>query len=203
MAGRRLTAYYVVLVAAVAVVATLVLSVGTDTDPQPAIAGGYDVSAGQACLGPQFDLRQSGQFVTMQRADGSTAGKLRFQDDELTGDVSCLEGGTEALAAEHGDGAFTGTVGDEELQAEFARDPPDPGAQKPAPPGNINGEYKLVPRSTCLGGRADDPPRPSSRPPTASTASSSTTRARSPAPPPAPTAARPRSPGWPPTASSR
>ncbi len=92
MAGRRLTAYYVVLLAAVAVVTTFVLSAGTDTDPQPAIAGGYDVTAGQACLGPQFDLRQSGQFVSMQRADGSTTGKLRFQDGRLTGDVSCLTG---------------------------------------------------------------------------------------------------------------
>ena len=63
MAGRRLTAYYVVLVIAVAAVATLVLSAGAEEEPEPAIAGGYDVTQGQACLGEQFDLRQSGQFV--------------------------------------------------------------------------------------------------------------------------------------------
>ena len=80
MAGRRLTAYYVVLVIAVAVVATLVLSAGSEEEPQPAIAGGYDVTQGQACLGEQIDLRQSGQFVGLRRADGSGAGKLRFKE---------------------------------------------------------------------------------------------------------------------------
>ena len=80
MAGRRLTAYYVVLVIAVAVVATLVLSAGAKEEPEPAIAGGYDVTQGQACLGEQIDLRQSGQFVGLRRADGSEAGKLRFKD---------------------------------------------------------------------------------------------------------------------------
>ena len=155
MAGRRLTAYYIVLLAAVAVVATYVLSVGAETEPQTAIAGGYDVSPGEACLGEQVDLRQSGQFVSMQRADGSTVGKLRFENDRLTGDVSCLEGGKQPLEAEHSGQRFVGTVGDEELQLDFARDPPDPGAQKPAPPGNIRGDYKFVPRSACLGGKGE------------------------------------------------
>ncbi len=155
MAGRRLTAYYIVLLAAVAVVATYVLSVGAETEPQTAIAGGYDVSPGEACLGDQVDLRQSGQFVSMQRADGSTVGKLRFENDRLTGDVSCLEGGKQPLEAEHSGQRFVGTVGDEELQLDFARDPPDPGAQKPAPPGNIRGDYKFVPRSACLGGKGE------------------------------------------------
>ena len=69
MAGRRLTAYYVVLAAAVAVVATLVLTAGSKEEPQNSIVGGYDVSQGQACLGEQVDVRQSGQFVSLLRTD--------------------------------------------------------------------------------------------------------------------------------------
>ena len=69
MAGRRLTLYYVALLIAVAVVATIVLSAGASEEAEPAIAGGYDVSQGNACLGDTFDLRQSGQFVSVQRAD--------------------------------------------------------------------------------------------------------------------------------------
>ena len=126
MAGRRLTAYYIVLLAAVAVVATYVLSVGAETEPQPAIAGGYDVSPGEACLGDQVDLRQSGQFVSMQRADGSTVGKLRFENDRLTGDVSCLEGGTQPLEAEHSGQRFVGTVGDERAAARLRPRPAGP-----------------------------------------------------------------------------
>ncbi len=153
MHGRNLTAYYVVLLAAVAVVATLVLSAGSDKHPQPSIAGGYDVSAGQACLGQTVDLRQSGQFVSLNRADGSSAGKLRFKTPRLTGDVTCAAGGTRPLRAAVVKGTMAGTVGAAPLKAVFARDPPDPGAQKPAPPTSIAGDYKYIPRSACLGGK--------------------------------------------------
>src|SRR5215210_6642388 len=155
MAGRRLTAYYVVLVAAVAVVAAVVLSSGESERAQPAIAGGYDVAQGQACLGEQVDVRQSGQFISLQRADGSGAGKLRFEDGRLTGDVSCAAGGSQPLRATVRGGAVQGTIGREPLKAEFAREPPDPGAQKPQPPASVTGEYKLVPRSACLGGKIE------------------------------------------------
>jgi Kef-type K+ transport system membrane component KefB len=155
MAGRRLTAYYVVLVIAVAVVATLVLSAGAKEKAQPSIAGGYDVSQGQACLGDQIDLRQSGQFASVQRADGSTAGKLRFKAGRLTGEASCLKGGRRPLRATVRGGAIVGTLGAQPLKGDFAREPPDPGAQKPSPPGSVAGEYKLVPRSACLGGKIE------------------------------------------------
>jgi Kef-type K+ transport system membrane component KefB len=155
MAGRRLTIFYVVLIAAVAVVATLVLTAGASEEAEPPIAGGYDVSKGNECLGDAFDLRQSGQFVSLQRADGSGAGKLRFENGKLMGDVSCLKGGKQPFDGTVDDGAVAGTVGDADLAAEFAREPPDPGAQKPAPPGAIAGEYKLVPRSACLGGKIE------------------------------------------------
>ena len=153
MHGRRLTAYYVVLIAAVAVVVTLVLSIGSDKHAQPGIAGGYDVSAGQACLGEQVQVTQSGQFVGLEHADGSGAGKLRFKTPRLTGDATCAKGGTRPLNALVHKGTIAGTVGREPLKAVFARDPPDPGAPKPSPPTSIAGDYKYVPRSACLGGK--------------------------------------------------
>jgi Kef-type K+ transport system membrane component KefB len=152
MAGRRLTVYYTVLVVAVAVVVTLVLSAGVKEKAQPAIAGGYDVSQGQSCLGDQIDLRQSGQFVSVLRADGSGAGKLRFKAGQLTGPVSCAAGGSRPLRAIVAKGALAGRLGAAPVKADFAREPPDPGAQKPSPPGSVKGRYKLVPRSACLGG---------------------------------------------------
>src|SRR5215210_6525348 len=155
MAGRRLTAYYVVLIVAVAAVAALVLSAGSKEKAEPTIAGGYDVTQGQACLGDQVDFRQSGQFASVQRADGSGAGKLRFEDGRLTGEVTCAAGGAQPLRATVRGGAVQGTVGRDPLKAEFAREPPDPGAQKPQPPGSVEGEYKLVPRSACLGGKIE------------------------------------------------
>jgi len=155
MVGRRLTIYYLVLVVAVAAVATLVLAAGAKEDPEPAIAGGYDVTQGQVCLGDQVDLRQSGQFVGLRRTDGSGAGKLRFENGRLTGEATCLDGDKQPLRATVRDGVVEGTLGDEPLKADFAREPPDAGAQKPSPPGSIEGEYKLVPRSACLGGKVE------------------------------------------------
>ena len=155
MARGRLTVYYVVLVVAVAAVATLVLAAGAEEKPQPSIAGGYDVSQGQACLGDQIDIRQSGQLVSVQRADGSGAGKLRFKEGRLTGEVSCLKGGHQPLQATVRSGVIDGTLGEQPLKAAFAREPPDPGAQKPSPPASVEGEYKLVPRSACLGGKIE------------------------------------------------
>src|SRR3954469_16186970 len=109
MAGRPLTAYYVVLLAAVAIVAVVVISAGEKEKAQPGIAGGYDVSQGQACLGDQVDLRQSGQFVTLHRADGSSAGKLRFHQPRLTGDASCATGAARPVRATVRNGALQGS----------------------------------------------------------------------------------------------
>jgi len=155
MAGRRLTIYYVVLAAVVALGAVVVFSLGADAKPQPAIAGGYDVAQGADCLGEQVDVRQSGEFVSFQRADGSKAGKLRFKAPRLTGDVSCANGEGRTLEATVRGTRITGTLGDEPLEATFAREPADAGAQKPKAPGAIDGEYRLIPRSACLGGKIE------------------------------------------------
>src|SRR5215217_802297 len=155
MAGRRLTPYYAVLVAAVSIVTLIVLSIGQDTEPQRAIAGGYAVAQGQSCLGTQIQLNQSGQFVSLDREDGSRAGKLRFRDGSLTGDVTCTNGASRSLRARVRGGTIAGRVGREPVRAAFVRDPPDPSSQKPTPPPAIDGDYKFVPRSVCLGGTAE------------------------------------------------
>ena len=49
--NRRLTIFYVLLAAAVAVVAIVVIDAGKDKHAQPAIAGGYDLAGPNPCLG--------------------------------------------------------------------------------------------------------------------------------------------------------
>jgi Kef-type K+ transport system membrane component KefB len=151
---RRLTIFYVVLAAATAIVAAVVITAGEDRTPQPAIAGGYDVTGAAAkCLGPQFDVQQSGQYVNLTNAKETVGGKLTFKDGKLTGDVDCVEGGGQAIDAKVADGVVAGTLGATPVKAELKRDPPDPGAQKPRAPASIAGIYKVSPRSGCLGGK--------------------------------------------------
>ena len=96
----------------------LVLAEGEDREPQPAIAGGYDVIGANACLGAKFDVKQSGQFVNFDNAKGTLGGKLEFDEGELTGDVDCIERRrrwrSTPVAA---DGEINGTLGGEEFEA--------------------------------------------------------------------------------------
>ena len=151
----RLITFYAVLAVATAVVAAIVIAAGQDRKAQPPIAGGYDVAGQNACLGPQFDVKQSGQFVNLDNAKGTIGGKLRFDKGKLTGDVDCLEGGKQALDATVADGFIRGTLGDAKLEAEQKRDALDPGAQKPRAASNLAGPYKITPRSGCLGGKVE------------------------------------------------
>ena len=61
----RVAAYYVGLILLTTAVLVAVLIAGRSKHGQPSLAGGYDVSAGAACLGPKADLTQSGQFVAI------------------------------------------------------------------------------------------------------------------------------------------
>ena len=122
--------------------------------PQPAIAGGYDIQGENACLGPKFDVKQSGQFVNLDNAKGTLGGKLEFEDGELTGDVDCVEGGEQELDARAADGAIAGTLGGEEFEALLKREVPPAGTPKPRAPDSIEAEnYKITPRSPCLGSK--------------------------------------------------
>src|SRR3984885_73620 len=118
---RLLTFYGIVAVIAVAVV-IFVVDKGGSEKAQPAIAGGYAVSAASPCIGPvpkaaggvplpstapaqaaaagpSFNVLQSGQFVNFTNNQGTLGGKLRLSETtlpgnahRLTGNVSCVNG---------------------------------------------------------------------------------------------------------------
>ena len=121
---RRLIVFYAVLALITAAVAIVVIGAGEDKKGQPSIAGGYDATEANDCLGPaptptegpplpptappqaqvegpSFDVKQSGQFVNLSNTQGTLGGKLRLEaaDDaegprRLYGDVSCVNGET-------------------------------------------------------------------------------------------------------------
>ena len=152
--ARRLIVYYAILAAVTVVVVVVVFAAGSDEKTQPAIAGGYDVAPPAArCTGLQMDVTQSGEFVGLRRPDGTVLSKARLRDGRLKGDVQCVGGGERALVATVAvKGILAGRLGGVPLRAELKRDPPPPGALRPRPPPSIAGEYKLTPRSDCLGG---------------------------------------------------
>jgi len=154
MSSKRLPIYYTVLTLVAGSLAVLAIVVGSGRDAQPAIAGPYEVADGpaRACLGSTFDIRQSGQFVAIEGGDAGASGNLRFQEGRITGDVSCVEGGTRALDLRVEDEQLRGRVAGTPVEAERTGEAPEPGAQEPRVPGAISGEYAVAPRSECLGG---------------------------------------------------
>jgi Kef-type K+ transport system membrane component KefB/nucleotide-binding universal stress UspA family protein len=131
------------------VVVFLVIA-GGDAHTQPGIAGGYDVQGSDACTGQRFDVKQSGQFVTISGA-GGVGGKLRLQDGHVTGDVTCVGGATAPLDLQVAAGRLQGKVAGRALVADLRRDPPAPGSRARIPSA-IDGDYKVSPRSDCIGG---------------------------------------------------
>ncbi len=153
---KRLTAYYLVLAAVTIAVAVVVFTAGGDTRAAAPIAGGYDVAAGAECLGPQVDIRQSGQFLDLRGGDGVALGRARLVDGRISGDIRCRGGGgEERIEATLGERQITGQVAERPLRADFKREPPEPGQQRPRPPKSVEGEYGLVPRAECLGSEVE------------------------------------------------
>jgi len=147
---RRLAIFYLTLVAILAGVVAYVVTEGADKQSQPPIAGGYDASAAGSCLGKQFDVKQSGQFIGI-KGDSDAGGQLRLEDGRVTGDVTCIDGSSAPLALQVGDDTLKGTVDGQALTADKKRDAPDAGTRVLIPSA-IDGEYRLSPRSECLGG---------------------------------------------------
>jgi Kef-type K+ transport system membrane component KefB len=145
--------YYTVLALLTAAVAAIVISAGHDEKAQPSIAGGYDTRAPVACLGPSFDVKQSGQFVNVTNNQSTLGGRLRLRDGRrLTGHVDCVNGKSAHFSGTANGGVIAGTLRGQHVAAVLNRDPPEPGTPKPRAPGNIAGTYKLSPRSACFGG---------------------------------------------------
>ena len=145
---RKLVIFYLALVALLCAVTAYV--VASDHDNQPPIAGGYDVREARSCFGDAFDVKQSGQFVEISAPSGA-GGDLRLRDDRVTGEVTCAGGGRRPIELRVSAGALTGTVGGRPLRAVLAREPPAPGARLRIPAA-IDGDYKVAPRSECIGG---------------------------------------------------
>jgi Kef-type K+ transport system membrane component KefB len=149
---RRIAIHYTVLALAVAAVVVIVVSLGHGKHATPAIAGGYDVSAGQACLGPQINVIQSGQFVDLSNAQTTLSGSLLFEHGVLSGKVNCVHGQGLQIRAHVGTSTLAGTIGALPVAALRKRDPPTPGAPQPLAPASVDGAYALSPASICLGG---------------------------------------------------
>src|SRR5947209_20190619 len=148
-------AYYALLVLVTGVVVVIAATTGSRKHAQPALAGGYDVSAGATCLGPTFDLQQSGQFVDLSNVQGTVGGGLTFKHGSLTGTAKCVNQAKAPVRARFSNGNLLGTVGGVALAAQLKRDPPPAGTPRPRSPGSIAGTYGLAPSSACLGTTVD------------------------------------------------
>jgi Kef-type K+ transport system membrane component KefB len=125
----RLIGGYIAVSAFLAAAVAISISIGHDRHPAPAIGGFY--SSASSCLGKDFKLQQSGEFVDLS---GSSKGELRLRGDNLRGTVDCAGGGTAALdLAIAGKGPFTGTVGSEQASVEFVKALPEPGSSAKKP----------------------------------------------------------------------
>jgi Kef-type K+ transport system membrane component KefB len=125
----RLIAGYLAVFAFLAAAIGISISIGHNRHAAHAIGGFYSSTSG--CLGNDFKLQQSGQFVDLS---GSSDGELRLRGNHLSGTVDCASGGTAALDLTiAGKGAFAGTVGSEQASAKFVKALPEPGASAKKP----------------------------------------------------------------------
>jgi K+:H+ antiporter len=105
------------------------ISIGHDRHAAKAIGGFYSSPSG--CLGKDFKLQQSGQFVDLS---GSSTGELRLRGNHLRGTVDCASGGTAALdLAIVGKGLLAGSLGSEQATAKFVKALPEPGSSAKKP----------------------------------------------------------------------
>ena len=138
-----------ILIAAAALPA--ILALGDDLAPEPDIAGRYAVSSGEECVGGTFDLRQSGQFVSLTLPDGDKIAQLRAREGELSGEVECSDGDTLPLEATASGTQISGSLGVIGLSAERTREFNAISGREPTNPSNVDGDYSLSPESLCLG----------------------------------------------------
>ena len=110
--GTRLIAGYLAVTAFLIAAIGASISIGSNRDAEPAIGGFYKSTA--ACLGDNFKLQQSGQFIDLS---GTSTGKLRLQSGSLHGTAHCAGGGTADvdldLTGKGADASFSGKVGSE------------------------------------------------------------------------------------------
>ena len=88
----RLVVGYGIVTAFLIVAIGISITLGNEREPAAAIGANY-TAEGSECLAGEFELAQSGEFVTLDGSAG-TDGKLRLKGDQLTGDVTCADGTT-------------------------------------------------------------------------------------------------------------
>src|SRR6266511_4210023 len=124
---RRVAVAYVLLLVVVAAVALVVFQVGARQRPTPQLAADYRLEASSPCLGGRgghLQVRQSGQFVSLEGADRA-GGRLRLRDGRLQGEVSCRDGSVARLELRTADMAkLTGSVGVAQLTIVRVAPPP-------------------------------------------------------------------------------
>ena len=150
---RRLTLFYGLLAVMVVVVATLVISAGQDREAQKPIAGGYDVTRANACLGEKFDVKQSGRFVNFDNPDGSLGGRLEVDEGKLTGDVDCVERRHGRLRREGRQRSAGRDPGWPARRCRAQARPPRGRRAEAARPEHRGGRLQALPRSPCLGAK--------------------------------------------------
>ncbi|MGH2854216.1 MAG: cation:proton antiporter [Solirubrobacteraceae bacterium] len=130
VSARRLAVHYAALGLVTAAVVVFVFVTGATKHAQPQIAGGYDVSAGSACLGPKIELAQSGRYVTLSNAKSTVSGALKLLNGHLSGTAHCAGGRDAKIAAHVAAGVLAGSLGGLPVSAELKHGPPPPGAPK-------------------------------------------------------------------------
>lgn len=152
----KVAALYAVLAVATGAAFAVALALGGDVDAEKGVAGTYTIDPASSCLGAELEVRQSGQFLSLgAREGGRPSAKARLDGDAVTGDVQCLEGADGPIEARMAGERFTGLVGEEPFEGRRSADPPPAGTKVERAPGSIAGEYRLSPRSDCLGGRLE------------------------------------------------
>ena len=127
--GARLVSGYIAVAGFLVAAIAVSLSVGHHRHAAPGIAGFYSSSA--ACLGKNFQLNQSGQFVDL---GGGPSGKLRLRGGHLTGTAHCLGGGAAALDLAVAGKTLSGQIGGTTATATFTAPLPAPGSSVKPPP---------------------------------------------------------------------
>jgi Kef-type K+ transport system membrane component KefB len=147
--GARLLTILLTLLGALGL--PLILLAGDDLEAQPEIAGRYQVTQGTACLGTDFDLRQSGRFLSLSRPDGERIGRPRLEDGRVTGTLGCLDGSSAELDAQLKAAEIEGTLAGVAFDAERVRTYDATDDRNAVDPGSLDGSYLLSPESSCLG----------------------------------------------------
>jgi Kef-type K+ transport system membrane component KefB len=153
---RPVIGLYVVMAIVTIVTAVLVLGTGGDREGSTPIAGTYTLAAPDACLSGEFTVAQSGTFLSISgSANGQPSATARLDNETVTGDVGCVDGGDDELVAAVASDRLAGTIDGRPFEARKTAEPPPAGSSPPRAPGSIEGLYAIEPRSACLGGEME------------------------------------------------